>query len=112
MTVQNELLVVVGASVVVGVSLEVELEVADDVSVDVEVIVMVVIEIPDGDGHERSGKSSWRFTFAGAPQPSRELPGCLFPANALVVVVPNETRHESRRSRSSRRVTHKRPRPI
>ena len=55
---QNELLVVAGASVVVGVSLEVELEVVDDVSVDVELIVMVVIEVPEGDGHERSGKSS------------------------------------------------------
>jgi hypothetical protein len=57
MTVQNEVLVVVGA-VVVGVSLAVDVEVDDDVSVDVELIVMVVMEVPEGDGHERSGKSS------------------------------------------------------
>jgi hypothetical protein len=57
--VQNELLVVVGASVVVGVSLEVESEVVGDVSVVVGSSVMVVIEVSDdGDGHERSGKSS------------------------------------------------------
>ena len=56
---QNELLVVVGASVVVGVSLEVELKVVDDVSVVVGSSVMVVIEVSDdGDGQERSGKSS------------------------------------------------------
>ena len=55
---QNELLVDAGASLVVGVSLEVSLEVVDDVSVDVKLIVMVVIEVPEGDGHERSGKSS------------------------------------------------------
>ena len=54
---ENELLVVEGASVVVGDSLEVELEAVDDVSVDVELIVMVVIDVPEGDGHERSGKS-------------------------------------------------------
>jgi hypothetical protein len=60
-TVQKELLVEVGA-VVVGVSLvvevEVEVEVDDEVSVVVGVIVMVVIDVPEGDGHERSGKSS------------------------------------------------------
>lgn len=84
---------VVGASVVVGVSLVVS-EVVDDVSVDVELMVIVVIDVPDeGDGHERSGKSSCRFIFAGAPQPSRELPGCLFPANVLVVEL-KRTRHE------------------
>jgi hypothetical protein len=76
--VQNELLVVVGASVVVGVSIEVVSEVVGDVS-------MVVIEVSEvGDGQERSGKSSCRFTFAGAPQPVRESPGCLFPMNGLV----------------------------
>ena len=84
---QNELLVVAGASVVVGVSLEVELEVVDDMSVDVELIVMVVIEVPEGDGHERSGKSSWRFTFGGAPQPAMKLPGCLFPAKSISSLV-------------------------
>jgi hypothetical protein len=36
----------------------VDVEVDDDVSVDVELIVMVVMEVPEGDGHERSGKSS------------------------------------------------------
>jgi len=57
--VQNELLVVVGASVVVGVSLEVESDVVGDVSVVVGSSVMVVIEVSDdGDGQERSGKSS------------------------------------------------------
>lgn len=58
---QNELLVVVGASVVVDVSLEVESEVVGAVSVVVVVgsSVMVVIEVSDdGDGQERSGKSS------------------------------------------------------
>lgn len=81
---QNELVVVAGSDVV-GVSLEVESEVVGDVSVVVGSSVMVVIEVSDdGDGHERSGKSSCRFTFAGAPQPVRESPGCLFPASGLV----------------------------
>lgn len=57
--------------------------------------VMVVIEVSDeGDGHERSGKSSWRFTFAGAPQPERESPGCLFPANLLMFIEPIETQRD------------------
>lgn len=86
---QNELLIDAGASVVVGVSLEVNVEVVDDVSVDVELIVMVVIDVPEGDGHERSGKSFCRFTFCGASQPARELPGCLFPAKALVFCCSN-----------------------
>jgi hypothetical protein len=54
-------------------------------SVAVELIVMVVMEVSaEGDGHDSSGKSSWRFTFAAAPQPSRALPGCLFPLKVLV----------------------------
>lgn len=62
-----------------------ESEVVGDVSVVVGSSVMVVIEVSDdGDGHERSGKSSCRFTFAGAPQPARESPACLFPASGLV----------------------------
>jgi hypothetical protein len=57
--VQNELLVVVGASVVVGVSIEVVSEVVGDASVVVGSSVMVVIEVSEvGDGQERSGKSS------------------------------------------------------
>ena len=56
---QNELLVVVGASVVVGVSIEVVSEVVGDASVVVGSSVMVVIEVSEvGDGQERSGKSS------------------------------------------------------
>ena len=56
---QNELLVVVGASVVVGVSLGVESEVVGDASVVVGSSVMVVIEVSEvGDGQERSGRSS------------------------------------------------------
>jgi hypothetical protein len=82
--VQYDWLVVVVASVVVGVSLEAESEVVDDVSVVVGSSVMVVMEVPaEGDGHERSGQSSWRLTFAAAtPQPLREL--CLFPVTKLV----------------------------
>jgi hypothetical protein len=57
--VQKELLVVIGASVVVGVSVAVVSEVVGDVSMVVGSSVMVVIEVSDvGDGHERSGKSS------------------------------------------------------
>lgn len=55
---QNELVVVAG-SVVVDVSLEVESVDVCDVSVVVDSNVMVVIEVSDeGEGHERSGKSS------------------------------------------------------
>lgn len=56
---QNELLVVVGASVVVGVSIEVVSEVVGDASMVVSSSVIVVIEVSEvGDGQERSGKSS------------------------------------------------------
>jgi hypothetical protein len=82
--VQYDWLVVVVASVVVGVSLVAQSEVVDDVSVVVGSSVMVVMEVPaEDDGHERSGKSSWRLTFATAtPQPLREF--CLFPVMVLV----------------------------
>lgn len=56
---QNELLVVVGASVVVGVSIEVVSEVVGDASVVVGSSDIVVIEVSEvGEGQERSGKSS------------------------------------------------------
>lgn len=79
-------LVVVAASVVVGVSTVVESVVVGVISVVVGSIVIVVMEVSSvGDGHERSGKSSCRFTLAAAPQPSRALPGCLFPTYLLVL---------------------------
>lgn len=79
-------LVVVAASVVVGVSTVVESVVVGDASVVVGSMVMVVMEVSaEGDGHERSGRSSCRFTLAAAPQPSRALPGCLFPTDVLVL---------------------------
>jgi len=52
-------------------------------------IVIVVIDVSEseseGTGQERSGRSSCRFTLEeAAPQPPRELPGCLFPAKRSV----------------------------
>jgi hypothetical protein len=49
-----------------------------------ELIVIVVIVVSEseseGTGQERSGRLSCRFTLEeAAPQPPRELPGCLFP---------------------------------
>lgn len=90
-TVQNDELVdVVVGEVVEGVSLEVVLVVVGSVSIGVELIVMVVMEVSIdvvGDGHDRSGRLlllSCRLNFAGAPQPSRASPGCLFPAELSV----------------------------
>jgi hypothetical protein len=52
-------------------------------------IVIVVIDVSEseseGTGQERSGRSSCRFTLEeAAPQPPRELPGCLFPTKRSV----------------------------
>jgi hypothetical protein len=52
-------------------------------------IVIVVIDVSEseseGTGQERSGRSSCRFTLEeAAPQPPRELLGCLFPAKRSV----------------------------
>jgi hypothetical protein len=81
MIVQKEPLVVEGGGDVGVVSLLIV--VVEEVSeLVVELIVIVVIDVSDAeaDGQERSGRSSCRFTFEeGAPQPARELPGCLFP---------------------------------
>jgi hypothetical protein len=54
-----------------------------------ELIVIVVIVVSEseseGTGQERSGRSSCRFTLEeAAPQPPRELPGCLFPVRKVL----------------------------
>lgn len=79
---QNDSLVVFGACVIEGDSIVDEVL---DVE-DVEVMVMVVMDVSDDScaGQERSVRSSCRFTLlAGAPQPARALPGCLFPAKCV-----------------------------
>lgn len=87
MMVQKEPLVVEGGGVVEVVSLlVVVVEVEEASELVVGSIVIVVIDVSDAvaDGQERSGRSSCRFIFeAGAPQPARALPGCLFQATTI-----------------------------
>jgi hypothetical protein len=91
MIVQKEPLVVEGGAVVVvelsllvvGVGGGVE----ETSELVVESIAIVVIDVSESEaeGQERSGRSSCRFTFeAGAPQPVRALPGCLFPMEEVL----------------------------
>ena len=87
MMVQKEPLVVEGGGVVEVVSLlVVVVEVEEASELVVGSIVIVVIDVSDAvaDGQERSGRSSCRFIFeAGAPQPAKALPGCLFQATTI-----------------------------
>ena len=89
MMVQKEPLVVEGGGVVEVVSLLVVV-VEEASELVVGSIVIVVIDVSDAvaDGQERSGRSSCRFIFeAGAPQPARALPGCLFPVEEVLEIV-------------------------
>ena len=86
MMVQKEPLVVEGGGVVEVVSLLVVVVIEEASELVVGSIVMVVIDVSDAvaDGQERSGRSSCRFIFdAGAPQPAKALPGCLFQATTI-----------------------------
>jgi hypothetical protein len=87
--VQKEPLVVGGGGVVVELVSLLVVVVVGVVELVVEsiFIVIVVIDVSgsEAEGQERSGRSSCRFTFeAGAPQPARALPGCLFPVEEVL----------------------------
>lgn len=84
---QKELVVVEGGEVVELVSLLVAVVVDDISELVVELIVIVVMDVSesDGAGQVRSGRSSCRFNLEDvAPQPARELPGCLFPGSEVL----------------------------